>query len=104
MGRVTVTSRVNEWAREEEATKMDVAILQLATDIHRLSQIKAPKDTRALVKSGRIERKERAHYTISYNTPYARRRHFENKKNPQSLNYLKDAGDESVKHIRKYFR
>lgn len=29
--------------------------------------------------------------------PYARRRHFENRKNPQSLRYLEKAGNETVR-------
>lgn len=103
MGRVVVTSRVIPWAQGRES-EFDLAVLQMMTDVHRLSQVFAPKDTRALVKSARVQRKGNAHYSVSYNTPYARRRHFENNRNPQTLNYLERAGDETTKDIRKYFR
>lgn len=37
--------------------------------------------------------------------PYARRRHFENKKNPQTLNYLQRAGDSVMKEsIKRYVK
>ena len=101
MGRVRVTSRVVQWS-EAEKRRFDIGLLQAMTDVHRLSQVYSPKDTRALVKSARVEREGELHYKVSYNTPYARRRHFENEKNPQTLNYLERAGDETFKNIKKY--
>lgn len=98
---VRVTSNVIAWSSRKER-EIDLSVLQLATDIDRTSAALAPVLTRQLVNSKRIERKGNAHYSISYNTPYARRRHFENKKNPGTLLYLKRAGDVASKNIRKY--
>lgn len=65
----------------------------------------APKLTGALQGDGRVE-VEGNHHTARFggtDVPYARRRHFENKKNPQTLNYLKRAGDSVAKeNIKKY--
>lgn len=100
---VSVTSRVIEWASKKERD-LDLAVLQMATDIDRTSAQLAPTLTRALVNSKRIERAGMAHYKVSYNTPYARRRHFENKKNPGTLRYLESAGDAAARNIRKYVK
>jgi hypothetical protein len=104
MGRVRVTSNVRTWARNTVNVTLDRAVAQMATDIHRESMIFAPKDTRALVKSARVEREGVAHYLVSYNTPYARRRHFENQRNPQTLGYLERAGERAVRNIKRYIR
>lgn len=70
---------------------MGDAILARATMI-------APKLTGALRSDGRVETKDTS-VVVAFGdgrVPYARRRHFENKKNPHTLNYLSKAG-ESVK-------
>jgi hypothetical protein len=106
MGAVRVTSRVNQWAATEEA-RIDRRVLEIATDIDRASAVLAPKLTGALVKSKRINRKGIGHYTISYGSGsvrYARKRHFENKKNPGTLRYLERGGDSVKRNIGKYFR
>lgn len=86
--------------------------LEMATDIHRFASILAPKDKGTLVKSGRVKRLGAAAYEIvfggtagGFSVPYAKRRHYENKKNPQTLRYLERAGD-SVKRsgVEKYRR
>lgn len=68
----------------------------------------APVDTRALVSSGVIERNGTANYTIRFGSarvPYARIRHFENKRNPQTLGYLEKAGDSVARgNVNKYLR
>ena len=105
MGRVVVTSRVRQWATQQERNTFEKAMLSMMTDVHRQSQILAPKDTRALVKSGKIERQGNMHYQVRYgggNVPYARRRHFENFRNPQTLGYLEKAGDNATRDIRRY--
>lgn len=56
----------------------------------------APKDTGDLSRNGRVEDTDEYTTTVTFgdsDVPYARRRNFENKKNPQTLNYLKRAGD-----------
>lgn len=70
---------------------MGDAILGRATMI-------APKLTGALRSDGRVEMVDTAVAVVfgDGRVPYARRRHFENRKNPQTLNYLEKAG-QSVK-------
>ena len=65
----------------------------------------APKLTGALRSDGRVETKDTSVSVIfgDDRVPYARRRHFENNKNPQTLNYLQKAGDETMKEgLKKY--
>lgn len=105
---VRITSiLLKAWSPQKES-ELDLAVLQMATDIHRGASILAPKETRALVNSGKIKRNKRAHYTISFGdnrVPYARRRHFENKKTPGSLRYLERAGDSVARGtLTKYLR
>ena len=90
---------------------MDRASLMMATDIDQQAKILAPKgDTLNLVNSGRIEKVEGS-YKVSFggdfggvNVPYAKRRHFENFKNPQTLRYLERAGDNVAKQKSKYLK
>lgn len=106
MGNVRVISRVIPWSASESKSN-DRRVLEMVTDIHRDASILAPKLTRALVNSGRISRAGEAHYRVTFgggNVPYARRRHFENKKNPQTLRYLERAGDNVVRNIGRYFK
>lgn len=89
-------------------SQLDAAVLEMATDIDKRAKILAPKDTGALVNSGRIERVRAGFYRIIFGSsrvPYARRRHFENKKTPGSIGYLAKAGDSvSRGNINKYLR
>lgn len=86
---------------------MKAALLEMVTDIHKIASDRAPKDTRNLVNSGKIEPVTDG-YKVSFGggkVPYARRRHFENKKNPQTLGYLALAGDAVARGDKsKYFR
>lgn len=105
MGNVRFTSRIKKWTLEEE-NKLDLKMLVLVTDIDRVAKILAPKDKRNLVNSGRIDRVEKGHYKVIFGggaVPYARRRHFENKKHPGSLRYLERAGDAAGRNARRYF-
>lgn len=106
MGNVRFTSRIKHWNAASEG-KIDLAVLEMATDIHRTSAILAPKDSRALVNSGRIERKGSASYSVVYGggaVPYARRRHFENRLHPGTLAYLERAGDAAGRNVKRYLR
>lgn len=108
MGQVKFTSTlVSKWLPKTEQG-LDAGMLELATDIHRRSAINAPKDTRALVNSGTVTRKSLGYYIIRYGSGrvrYARRRHYENKKNPQTLGYLEKAGDSVTRgNVYKYFK
>jgi hypothetical protein len=100
------TSRITQWADSTEK-KLDLAVLEMATDIHRISGTLAPKQTRALVNSGQIVRKGKANYSVKYGggaVPYAKRRHYENKKTPSSLHYLERAGDLVSRNVVRYVK
>jgi len=101
--RVTSTL-VSSWLPSTER-KLDLAVLEMATDIHRRSAILAPVDTRALVNSGRIIRRDKGKYSVAYGggrVKYAKRRHYENKKNPQTLKYLERAGTSVSRSLNRY--
>lgn len=96
-----------KWINATES-QIDGAVLEMATDIDKRAKVLAPKDTGALVNSGRIERVNAGFYRIIFGStrvPYARRRHFENRKTPSSIGYLAKAGDSvSRSNINKYLR
>ena len=71
----------------------EVMLLRLTNDIWTIAKQYAPVDSGALVTSSMNKMQSKTHYQISFNTPYATRRHFENFKNPQTLLYLQRAGD-----------
>lgn len=88
-------------------TALKLGLLEMATDIQRRAKAFAPVDTAALVNSGRIEPISDGYRVVfgSSRVPYARRRHFENKKNPQTLHYLSRAGDNVIRgNTTKYFK
>lgn len=95
------------WSKDQEKN-LEVGLLQLITDVDRRSAIIAPKETSALVNSRRITKLGAFVYQLKYGSarvPYARRRHFENKKNPQTLGYLDKAADSVARGNKtKYFR
>jgi len=66
----------------------------------------APVLSGDLVESGRVVDDPLGGVSVIYggaSAPHARRRHFENKLHPQTLNYLKRAGDSVKKEgIKKY--
>jgi hypothetical protein len=91
----------------KEVSNLKAGMLEMVTEIHKRAVMLAPTDTGALVNSGRIKTIPMG-YAVTFGSsrvPYARRRHFENKKNPQTLEYLEKAGDSVVKgNTSKYFR
>lgn len=106
MGRVRITHRVKPWVALTDK-KLDGIVLDMATDIHRVAGVLSPKLTRALVNSGRIERKGNAHYSVIFgggSVPYAKRRHYENKKNPGTLRYLERGGDSVSNNFKRYIK
>lgn len=59
----------------------------------------APEDTGKLKSNGRVEVISDTEIHVKFGdtrVPYARRRHFENKKNPHTKYYLQKAGDSVV--------
>lgn len=102
-----VIAKINKNWSAEVSHGIKAGLLEMATDIHRRSIILAPKDTRALVNSGRIDPVHDG-YAVRYGSskvPYARIRHEVNKKNPQTRGYLAKAGDAVARSDKgKYFR
>lgn len=82
-------------------------VLAMATDIHKRAVILAPVDTSALANSGAVEPVTNG-YKIKFGNsrvPYARRRHFENKKHPATKMYLAKAADSVARSSQsKYFK
>jgi len=82
-------------------------LAEMSIDIHKRAVILAPIETGALRNSSRVEPVTNG-YRIRFGdsrVPYARRRHFENKKNPQTRGYLAKAGDSVARGDQsKYFR
>ena len=76
----------------------------LGDDIRRRSQILAPKDTGALRQSAKVHlNSTNDTVTVSFNTAYARRRHWENNLHPATRKYLTNAL-KSIKNLNKYFK
>lgn len=91
---------------EKLERKLDRAeYLQTATALGRSIAL-APVEDGDLIATGRVEKNPDGGRSIIFgNTSvrYARKRHFENKKNPQTLLYLKRGGDSTKKEgARKY--
>lgn len=106
---MTLVAKVTMKPNWDSTQGLERGLAEMATDIHRRASILAPKDTRALVNSGKIERTGTAEYTISFGNdgrvPYARMRHFVNKKNPQTIGYLAKAADSVARSDKgKYFK
>ena len=105
---MTLVAKVTMKKGWDSTAGLERGLAEMATDIDKRAKILAPKDTRALVNSSRIKRLSAAAYQISFGSsqvPYARRRHFENKKNPQTLGYLSRAADSVARSDKsKYFR
>ena len=105
---VKITTNVN-WQRKHQQQQQS-GLLRFVTDVHRLATIYAPVETGNLRNSGRVERitdgykvKFGGSSGSSYSVPYARLRHYKNRKNPQTLRYLERAGKQTEKNVRKYF-
>lgn len=88
--------------------RVDRMGLAMATDIHQQATILAPIDKGHLRNSGRIKTTPNGYAVMfggsegGFSVPYAKRRHYENRKNPQTLKYLERAGDNVSKQKTKY--
>lgn len=100
----------NNWD-SDKIKLLDVGVLEMATDVQRKSAMLAPVDTGNLRNSGRIKRNGVGSYSVIYgggggfSVPYAKIRHYVNKKNPGTVGYLERAA-EAVQRgsLNKYFR
>lgn len=81
---------------------MKTGLLALGNDVKKRAIVLAPKDSGTLRQSAKIESKPNS-VIVSFNTPYARRRHYENYLHPSTKLYLNNAL-RSVKNVTKYFK
>lgn len=97
-------SKIKQWATQETMV-LDRTEEIVSGVILTRSTIIAPKLTGALKGNGRVYKKD-GHRVVKFgdnDVPYARRREFENNKNPQAKHYLKRGGDSVKKEpISKY--
>ena len=103
---VKVIDRSNVWLALE-LVNLDNTVRQMANTILSDSRMLAPVLTGALRSDGNVKKEGMASYIVKYGdarVPYARRRHFENKKNPQTKYYLWNAGDRVVKQGIQRFK
>ena len=101
MGVTVKSTLVSKWT-PETVRKLDVAVLSLATRVHRDAGRYAPVDTGNLVASGRVQRRGEASYSVIFGggaIRYAARRHRENRLHPNTLRYLERAGDENSRRF-----
>lgn len=101
---MAVKSTINKWAAEQILFGQRVEEV-IAGVIHTRSMMLAPKLSGALRENGRVVKGTNGRKVVygDSSVPYARRRHFENRKNPQTLHYLQRAGDSVKKeNIKKY--
>ena len=106
MGRIRFISHIDKWVGNEDQ-RLDKAMLTLATDIDRVAKLQAPQETGALRASGIVKRNGLGKYSVIFgggDVRYARKRHFENRKNPQTLRNLERAGDNQVRNAKRYFK
>jgi len=98
-------SNSRQWL-SQETEKMSRVEEVIAGVILTRATILAPKDSGDLRGNGRVEKTIDGHRSVVFgdeSVPYARRRHFENNKNPQTKNYLKTAGESVAKEgVSKY--
>ena len=106
---MSLTVKVNMkpgWDKRVESS-LKTGVLSMITDVQRRSHALAPKLTGALASSAVIGTVLNG-YSLTYGSgrvPYARRRHFENRKNPQTIGYLSRAAEGVARgNIAKYFK
>lgn len=83
---------------------MKAGMLSLGNDVKKRAIILAPKDTGALRQSSRVEISSRGDSVeVSFNTDYAKMRHYVNKLHPATRLYLSNAL-KSITNVANYFR
>lgn len=83
-------------------TAMTTGLTALGNDIRKRAIVLAPKDSGTLRQSAKVESKPDS-VIVSFNTPYARRRHYENLLHPSTKLYLNNAL-KSITNVSKYFK
>lgn len=95
----------------EEIARVNSALYVMGYTVKNLAVLKAPELTGNLKRSWKVVKDENSIEVIFGNgipakaggVPYARRRHYENNKNPQTKYYLQNAGEETVKKGIEHF-
>jgi hypothetical protein len=76
----------------------------LGQDVRKRAIILAPKDTGWLRSTAKVDLKSNGETVeISFNTPYAKRRHYENNLHPSTRLYLSNAL-KSITNVGNYFK
>jgi len=82
---------------------MTVGLGKLGNDVKRRAVILAPKDSGVLRQSAKVNVKASGETVeVSFNTDYAKRRHYENDLHPSTKYYLTNAM-KSITNVDKYF-
>lgn len=81
---------------------ISVGLENLGKDVKKRAIVLAPKDTGALRQSARVDVKSDS-VEISFNTAYARMRHYNNNLHPSTRLYLTNAL-KSITNVGKYFK
>ncbi len=101
-------SNSRQWLQQEEG-RLDRTAKNMAQTMVNRGKVIAPVLSGDLVDSGRVVKNSTANYSATFGgsdvgVPYALRRNFENKKNPQTLHYSERSGDSVAKeNIKKYY-
>jgi len=98
--------RNTEWAAVDKLVNQAImgGLNSLGEDVKKRAIRLAPKDTGRLRNSGKVELKPNSDTVeISFNTPYAKRRHYENNLHPATKLYLSNAL-KSITDVSKYFK
>lgn len=96
---MAIKDRSTVWARIQSVNMRNTRI-SIANSIRQRASANAPYLSGDLKEDGRVEELEKDTSTVVFggrNVPYARRRNFENRKNPHTLNYLKRAAEQVFK-------
>lgn len=102
-------SNSRQWLNREE-DRLDRTVSIMTQVMVNRGKMLAPELTGALKASGRSVKKGKAKYSATFGgqdvgVPYALRRNFENKKNPQTLNYSEKSGNSVAREgVVKYYR
>lgn len=82
---------------------MAVGLKRLGDDVKKRAIILAPIDSGDLRRSAKVEVKRSDTVVVSFNTAYAKRRHYENNLHPSTRYYLTNAL-KSIRDVGKYFK
>ena len=91
---------------KEETDKINNALAKMGTSILNRAQMYAPVLTGALRADGRVLKESPFSITVrfgGYSVPYARLRHYENNKHPDTKYYLERAGNQVARQGVQYY-